>query len=129
MAAGQDGGVGRQHAVHVGPDLDLFSIDAGAHDGGGVVAAAAPQRGGDAALGRSDEAVAAYNWTVTNAGDLPVDNHELIALCAPRPVFIGGGASTGDGYANSKGDAWAEVWLEVMLNGGLSFTSTATSRS
>ncbi len=28
-----------------------------------------------------------------------------------------------------KGDAWAEVWLEVMLNGGLSFTSTATSRS
>jgi tetratricopeptide (TPR) repeat protein len=28
-----------------------------------------------------------------------------------------------------KGDAWAEEWLEVMLNGGLSFTSTATSRS
>ncbi len=43
-----------------------------------------------------------------NAGDLPVDNHELIALCAPRPVFIGGGASTGDGYANPRGDAWAD---------------------
>ncbi len=41
-------------------------------------------------------------------GDLPVDNHELIALCAPRPVFIGGGSSTGDGYAEPGGDAWAD---------------------
>jgi len=44
-----------------------------------------------------------------NAGDLPVDNHELIALCAPRPVFIGAGASSGDGYANPRGDAWADA--------------------
>lgn len=43
------------------------------------------------------------------AADLPVDNHELIALCAPRPVFIGAGASTGDGYANPRGDAWADA--------------------
>jgi hypothetical protein len=43
-----------------------------------------------------------------NAGDLPVDNHELITLCAPRPLFIGGGADTGDGYANPNGDAWAD---------------------
>jgi hypothetical protein len=43
-----------------------------------------------------------------NAGDLPVDNHELIALCAPRPLLIGGGADTGDGYANPRGDAWAD---------------------
>ena len=43
------------------------------------------------------------------AADLPVDNHELIALCAPRPVFIGAGASTGDGYANPAGDAWADA--------------------
>ncbi|HEX9201092.1 MAG TPA: acetylxylan esterase, partial [Acidobacteriaceae bacterium] len=34
--------------------------------------------------------------------DLPVDSHELIALCAPRPVFIGGGTTEG-------GDAWADV--------------------
>src|SRR6266567_805067 len=40
--------------------------------------------------------------------DLPVDAHELIALSAPRPVFIGGGANTGDGYANPGGDAWAD---------------------
>ena len=43
-----------------------------------------------------------------NAGDLPVDNHELIALCAPRPLFVGAGADTGDGYANPNGDAWAD---------------------
>ncbi len=42
------------------------------------------------------------------AGDLPVDNHELIALAAPRPLFIGGGADGGDGYANPNGDAWAD---------------------
>jgi hypothetical protein len=43
-----------------------------------------------------------------NAGDLPVDNHELLALCAPKPLFIGAGADTGDGYANPDGDAWAD---------------------
>ena len=38
-----------------------------------------------------------------NAGDLPVDAHELIALCAPRPVFISGGATKGDGWVDAKG--------------------------
>jgi dienelactone hydrolase len=42
-------------------------------------------------------------------GDMPIDNHELIALVAPRPVFVGAGSSAGDGYANPKGDAWADA--------------------
>lgn len=53
-----------------------------------------------------------YHWMAGNflkyAGpltwnDLPVDSHELVALCAPRPVFIGGGATNGDGWVDSKG--------------------------
>jgi len=35
--------------------------------------------------------------------DLPVDANELIALCAPRPVFISGGATEGDGWVDAKG--------------------------
>ena len=47
-----------------------------------------------------------YHWMVGNflkyggpltPGDLPVDAHELIALCAPRPTFISYGASSGPG--------------------------------
>ncbi len=53
-----------------------------------------------------------YHWMAGNylkyAGpltwnDLPVDSHELIALCAPRPVFIGAGATQGDGWVDAKG--------------------------
>jgi hypothetical protein len=42
--------------------------------------------------------------------DMPVDMHELIALCAPRPVFIGGGTyKGGDGWADVDGTFMAEV--------------------
>ena len=53
-----------------------------------------------------------YHWMAGNfikyaslfsPNDLPVDSHELIALCAPRPVFIGAGATQGDGWADGKG--------------------------
>ncbi|HSP68040.1 MAG TPA: hypothetical protein VLN48_09955 [Bryobacteraceae bacterium] len=42
------------------------------------------------------------NFGSKNAGDLPVDAHELIALCAPRPTFISYGVP-------EKGDA---KWLD-----------------
>ena len=43
-----------------------------------------------------------------NWNDLPVDSHELIALCAPRPVFIGVG-DVGDGWVDAKGMFMAAV--------------------
>ena len=42
-----------------------------------------------------------------NWGDLPVDSHELIAMCAPRPVFISAGATNGDGWVDAKGSFMA----------------------
>jgi hypothetical protein len=57
-------------------------------------------------------AVSEYHWMAGNflkyAGpltwdDLPVDSHELVALCAPRPVFISAGATQGDGWVDAKG--------------------------
>lgn len=45
--------------------------------------------------------------------DLPVDAHELIALCAPRPTFISYGASTGPGaegqWVDQRGSFQAAV--------------------
>ena len=59
-----------------------------------------------------------YHWMAGNfikyAGplhwnDLPVDAHELVALCAPRPVFISAGATNGDGWVDAKGMFLAAV--------------------
>jgi len=44
-----------------------------------------------------------------NAGDLPVDSHQLVALCAPRPVFLSAGATEGDGWVDAKGTFLAGV--------------------
>jgi hypothetical protein len=46
-----------------------------------------------------------------NAGDLPVDSHQLIAICAPRPVFIGAG-NIGDAWVDPKGMFLAAVGAE-----------------
>ncbi len=60
-----------------------------------------------------------YHWMAGNflkyAGpltwnDLPVDSHELIALCAPRPVFIGCGSfQVEGGWIDQKGMFMAAV--------------------
>ncbi len=54
-----------------------------------------------------------YHWMAGNflkyagpltVNDLPVDGHELIALCAPRPVFIGSGSQQVEGgWVDAKG--------------------------
>ena len=41
--------------------------------------------------------------------DLPVDGHELIALCAPRPVFISAGSFQSDPWVDAKGMFLAAV--------------------
>jgi hypothetical protein len=43
-----------------------------------------------------------------NWGELPVDSHELIALCAPRPVFISSG-NIGDFWVDVRGMFMASV--------------------
>ncbi len=58
-------------------------------------------------------ATSEYHWMAGNflkyAGplkwdDLPVDSHELVALCAPRPVFLSAGSvEKGDGWVDAKG--------------------------
>jgi hypothetical protein len=58
--------------------------------------------------------------------DLPVDVHELVASCAPRPVFISAGAVKGDGWVDAKGNFLAAEWASpvyVLLGAkGLSAT-------
>jgi pimeloyl-ACP methyl ester carboxylesterase len=60
-----------------------------------------------------------YHWMAGNfmkyagpltANDLPVDSHELVALCAPRPVFVSAGSlAGGDGWVDAKGMFLAEA--------------------
>jgi hypothetical protein len=80
----------------------------------------------------------AYHWYAANLikyaglltpGDLPIDGHELVALCAPRPVFIGGGNLSdpgGDGHADPKGmfmaAAGASPVYELLGRKGLGTT-------
>jgi hypothetical protein len=61
-----------------------------------------------------------YHWMAGNyikyagpltAKDLPVDSHELVALCAPRPVFISVGNEKldGNGWIDARGNFLAGV--------------------
>jgi hypothetical protein len=57
-------------------------------------------------------AAVSFHWMAGNflkyagpltPGDMPVDAHDLVAMCAPRPVFISAGATEGDGWVDAKG--------------------------
>jgi hypothetical protein len=74
------------------------------------------------------------------ANEMPVDAHEFIALVAPRPVFIGGGAlltepqfAPGDAWQDSQGmfmaaAAASPVW-DVLGRKGLESTSFPPSNT
>jgi hypothetical protein len=66
-----------------------------------------------------------YAGTLT-AKDLPVDSHELIALAAPRPIFISAG-SKGDDWVDPRGmfmaEAAATPVYKLMGKTGLSATA------
>jgi hypothetical protein len=61
-----------------------------------------------------------YHWFAPNfikyagpltANDLPVDAHELVALCAPRPLFISAGSASEEGtWVDAKGMFLAGVY-------------------
>ncbi|MGA8037543.1 MAG: hypothetical protein WB985_16400 [Candidatus Acidiferrales bacterium] len=61
-----------------------------------------------------------YHWMAGNlikyggpgyaVNGLPIDAHELVALCAPRPVLISGGNVNGHGWVDAKG-----MWLAAEL--------------
>jgi len=61
-----------------------------------------------------------------NWGDLPVDAHELAALCAPRPIFVSAG-SAGDGWQDAQGmfmgAAGASPVYELLGKKGLGTTT------
>jgi hypothetical protein len=52
-----------------------------------------------------------YGADPMSVKDLPVDMDALVALCAPRPVFIGAGSS-------SQGDAWVDARGMFMAAAG-----------
>jgi hypothetical protein len=59
-----------------------------------------------------------YHWMAGNflkyAGplkwsDMPVDSHELVAMCAPRPVFLSAGNLVDPAVDINHSDAWADA--------------------
>jgi hypothetical protein len=60
----------------------------------------------------------AYHWMAGNflkyagplkSSDLPVDSHELIAMCAPRPVFLSAGNLVDPAVDIGHSDAWVDA--------------------
>lgn len=70
-----------------------------------------------------------YHWMAGNflkyagpltPGDLPVDSHELIALCAPRPMFISCGSPSVEGtWVDDRGMFLATVYAAPVYSSGV----------
>jgi hypothetical protein len=78
-----------------------------------------------------------YHWFAGNfikyaadpltQNDLPVDSHELVAMCAPRPVFISSGSpANGDAWVDGKGmflaGAYSSPVYELLGKKGMGTT-------
>ena len=68
-----------------------------------------------------------YHWMAGNflkyagpltVNDLPVDAHQLVALCAPRPVFISSGDTLGEIVAFHLGSASSRLVDRVAVAAG-----------
>ncbi len=74
-----------------------------------IVAMAYDQRFWTAYVSSSGAGGAKLHRRNLNWNDLPVDPHELVAMCAARPVFLSAGATNGDGWVDAKGTFLAGV--------------------
>jgi hypothetical protein len=72
-------------------------------------------------------AVNEYHWMAGNylkyAGpltwnDLPVDSHELVAMCAPRPIFLSAGNSISPAVDIGNSDAWVDAKGTFLAGAG-----------
>ena len=72
-------------------------------------------------------AVNEYHWMAGNflkyAGplnwnDMPVDSHELVAMCAPRPVFLSAGNSVNPAVDIGNSDGWVDAKGTFLAGAG-----------
>ena len=70
-ASGTSRGIGGQHAVHVGPDDDFVGVEGRAENRGGIIRAAAAERGEHAVFGGADESGDHGNHAVLQHGPQP----------------------------------------------------------
>ena len=79
-----DARIGAEHAVHVGPDLNLARADAGADERAGIIRAAAPERRGVAIDRRADESAKHRHAAARRESAAPVLRSAALVSAAER---------------------------------------------